>query len=227
MKILLWLQLWFGLNWFGKDELGQVCAFWRQGFAPTQGLGAQHPSFPHPKWVYWGLMKYQGIFIHLKMNFPSKASWIRQIWTGVCLTGHWFFCTPGIEQGNRWNKKRLTLIHAGLVKDSSFPKCFSVPLIWSLQHTWGRNHCHEILALESFDHFAEIPEDSGLRWALVGCNFCHTRELFMLLVEKLSGGRTCRKLVLLLLELVPNHLWIIFIGNRMFPRSGRSKRCRD
>lgn len=185
--------------------------------ASIPGVGTQHLPFPHPKWVYWGLMKYQGIFIHLKMSFPGKATWITQILTGFCLTEHWCFCTPGIEQRNPWNKKRLTLIHAGLVKDFSFLKCFSVPLIWSLQHTWGRNHCHEIFALESFDHFTEMPADSGLWEALVGCNYCETWELFMLLTEKVSGGRTCRQLVLLLLESVPNHLWLIFSWEQDVP----------
>lgn len=118
-------------------------------------------------------MKYQGTYIHLKMTFPGTATWTRQILVGFCLTGLWFFCIPGFEQGSWGNKKTLTLIHAGLVKDFSFLKCFSVPLIWSLQHTWGRNHYHEI--------FTEIPEDSGL-W-IVGCNYCQTRELFMLLMK--------------------------------------------
>lgn len=207
---------------------GQVYAFWGKSFASTPGVDTQYPSFSHPKWIYWGLMKYQGIFIHLKMNFPGTATWIRQILTGLCLTGLWFFCTPGFEEGNRWNKT-LTLVHAGLVKDFSFLKCFSVPLIWSLQHTWGKNHCHQIFALESFDHFTEIPEDSGLWEALLGCNYCQTRELFMPLMKKVSGGRTCRQtlLVLLFLELVPNHLGLIFNGNRMFPKNGCSKRCRE
>jgi len=68
---------------------------------------------------------YQGIFIQRKISFPGKA----MDSDDFCLEVHWYFRTFGIEQVNQWNEKRLTLIHARLVKYFSFLKCFSVPLI--------------------------------------------------------------------------------------------------
>lgn len=62
---------------------------------------------------------------------------------------------------------------------------------------------------------------------IVGFNHCATRVLFKEAINGESVRKVMLQLVVLLLKLLPQHLWLIFSGSRMFPQNGCSKRCGD